>query len=128
MLRTASESAPLLPGNEPKCSTFNGNTASGVQHLSAQETQKKAGISAEPRNVLDRPKRYIDAGEVARLLGVPRSVVVDDVRKGFTDSLCLNGEISGGICVVEVNDLDEPRWSAIKARLAPTVIKSAVQS
>jgi hypothetical protein len=72
-------------------------------------------------------KRYIDAGEVARLLGVPRSVVVDDVRRGFTDAFCLNGEISGGICVVEVNDLDEPRWSAIKARLAPTVIKTAVQ-
>ena len=75
-----------------------------------------------------QPKRYIDAGEVARILGVPRSVVVDDVRRGFTDAFCLNGEISGGICVVEVNDLDEPRWSSIKARLAPTVIKSAVQS
>jgi hypothetical protein len=68
-------------------------------------------------------KRYIDAGEVARLLGVPRSVVVDDVRRGFTDAFCLNGEISGGICVVEVNDLDEPRWSAIKTRLTSTVIK-----
>jgi len=73
------------------------------------------------------PKRYIDAGEVARLLGVARSVVVDDVRRGFTDAFCLNGEISGGICVVEINDLDEPRWSAIKARLAPTVIKNLVQ-
>jgi hypothetical protein len=39
------------------------------------------------------------------------------VRRGFTDPFCLNGEIVGGICVVEVNDLDEPRWSSIKARL-----------
>jgi tRNA(Met) C34 N-acetyltransferase TmcA len=57
--------------------------------------------------ILDKP--YLDAGDVARRLGVTRGVVVDDVRRGMDGKLgTLTGQVfDGGICVVHASELDQ---------------------
>lgn len=67
--------------------------------------------------ILDKP--YVDANTVARMLGVTRGVVVDDVLAGMAGKLgSLSGQSLGPICVVEAWDLTEERLAMHRARLA----------
>jgi hypothetical protein len=62
---------------------------------------------------------YVDAGHVARVLGVPRSVVVDDVKLGMAGKLdAFSGQAMDGICVIEAWDLTEERLALHRVRLA----------
>jgi hypothetical protein len=67
--------------------------------------------------ILDKP--YVDAGAVARLLGVTRGVVVDDVLGGMVGRLgALSGQVlDGGVCVVEAWELTEERLALHRERL-----------
>jgi hypothetical protein len=67
--------------------------------------------------ILDKP--YVDAGDVARRLGVARGVVVDDVLAGMEGKLGhLSGQALGPICVVEAWELTEDRLALHRERLA----------
>lgn len=129
MKNEAIENAPLLPGNEPKCSSFQGNSTADVQHQTPATDAKNAENSAAPSGVLDSApssKLYIDASQVARLIGVPRSVIEDDVRRGMAGAIdTLTGAASRDICVVSAWDISEPERLAMhRARL--TAIKTGV--
>jgi hypothetical protein len=64
---------------------------------------------------------------VARAWGVPRSVIVEDVRRGMRGVIdALVGAEAGGICVVSAWDCSEERGEMHKRRLQAD-IKSAVQ-
>jgi hypothetical protein len=88
-----------------------------VQNKQGSYDLKIADKPAEPARVLD--KVYVDAGHVARALGVPRSVIVEDVKRGMAGALdAFSGQAMNGICVVEAWDLTEERMALHRNRLA----------
>jgi hypothetical protein len=67
-----------------------------------------SSVNPCPVGQFEGSKPYIDAGKVAEALGVPRGVVVDDVRAGMDGKIgTLTGKVfDGGICVVHAENLD----------------------
>jgi hypothetical protein len=81
-------------------------------------------ISRQPAWEYSTAKPYLSATVAAAKIGVPRDQIIADIECGQTDPLALTGAAVGDWYVVEAWELDEPRLSMHRRRLADSASES----